>query len=144
MSDNSGVFDPIVYSVAADVVLVVHFAFVLFVVFGLVLVWIGYFASWNFVRGIVFRLSHLLAMVVVVLESVFGIICPLTTWENRLRHLAGGGERYESSFMQHWIHKVMFFDLEPSTFTVIYVVFLLALVLSFVVVRPRWPSRPRA
>jgi hypothetical protein len=44
--------------------------------------------------------------------------------------------------MEHWIHRIMFFELEPSTFTVIYVAFFLAVVASFVWVRPSWPRTP--
>jgi len=46
----------------ADVVLVVHFAFVLFVVGGLALIWIGGAAGWQWVRGFWFRAAHLAAI----------------------------------------------------------------------------------
>jgi len=128
--------------VAADLVLAIHFAYVAFVVAGLVVVWIGYFRGWAFVRNPWFRGLHLLCMAFVVLESVLGIECPLTKWEYALRLGAGEAGGYEKSFMEHWIHRIMFFELEPSTFTFVYVVFFLALVSSFVWVRPRWPRRP--
>jgi len=43
----------------ADIVLVVHFAFVLFVVGGLVLIWIGVVLRWAWVRNFWFRVAHL-------------------------------------------------------------------------------------
>ena len=124
------------YAILADLVLLVHFAFVAFVVVGLVAVWVGYCWRWRWVRNVWFRVAHLSVMTVVVLESISGIVCPLTTSENELRQRAGAGEDYSTSFLQHWIHKVLFLDIEEGTFTVIYVVFLAALVLSFVLVRP--------
>jgi hypothetical protein len=130
------------HGMAADLVLLVHFSYVAFVVVGLLLVWIGYFRGWAFVRNVWFRGLHVLSMAIVVLESVFGIECPLTTWEHSLRLRAGQGGLYEKSFMEHWIHRIMFFELEPSTFTVIYVAFFLAVVASFVWVRPSWPRTP--
>jgi hypothetical protein len=125
------------YSVLAEAILLLHFAFVLFVVLGFLLVWIGYFAGWSFVRNPWFRVAHLLAMGVVVAESVYGVICPLTTWEADLRAKAGEGPTYGGSFIQHWVHRVMFFEISERTFTLIYVVFFALIVLSFVIVRPR-------
>ncbi len=127
------------YLLTADAVLIVHFAFVLFVVLGLGAIWIGWFRKWRFVRKVRFRVAHLAAMGVVVLESVFGIVCPLTTWEKNLR-LAAGADVYEETFMQHWVHKAMFFQLPPAVFTAMYVLFFLGIVLSLIVVKPVWRS----
>ena len=121
----------------ADVILLLHFAFVLFVVGGLIAIWVGYFARWNFVRNPWFRVAHLLAMGVVVAESVCGVICPLTTWEADLREKSGGSPRYAGSFIQHWVHRAMFFEVPERVFTVIYVAFFALIVLSLVVVKPR-------
>ena len=73
----------------ADLILLLHFAFVIFVVGGLVAIWVGYFLRWRFVRDVRFRVAHLLAMAFVLGESLLGIICPLTTWEDKLRMKAG-------------------------------------------------------
>ena len=72
-------------------------------------------------------------------ESLAGVVCPLTTWENDLRLLAGGGERYQGSFVQHWLHRVMFYDAGEGVFTILYVSFFGAVLLSFWLVAPRWP-----
>ena len=37
-------------------------------------------------------------------------------------------------------HEVLFLDLEPQTFTIIYALFFLALLLSLIFVRPRLPQ----
>lgn len=129
------------YLALADLVLVVHAAFVAFVLFGLLLIWIGRFRRWEFVRNFWFRLAHLAAIAVVAAESLAGFICPLTTWEGRLRLLAGGEQRYQGSFIQHWLHQVMFFELPERVFTIAYVVFLLVVGLSLWLVPPRWPGR---
>jgi hypothetical protein len=129
------------YRWLADLVLLVHFSFVVFVVVGLVLIWAGYFRGWAFVRNPWFRLAHLAAMGLVVAEALGGLTCPLTTWEADLRWRSGEGQRYEGSFIQHWVHRLMFFEASESTFTVIYAVFFLLIALSFWLVRPRWPPR---
>lgn len=127
--------------VAADAVLMLHAAFVAFVVVGLVLIWIGCFRGWGFVRNFWFRTAHLAAIGVVTAESLFNFVCPLTTWENGLRLLAGGEQRYQGSFIQHWFHRLIFFDLDDCVFTVAYVVFFLVVALSLWLIPPRWPRR---
>ena len=131
---------PATYKFLADIVLVIHFAFVAFVVLGLLTIWLGYFLRWGFVRNFYFRAAHILSMAVVLLESVFGIVCPLTDWENQLRKLGGQVVYEDKTFMQYWIHKIMFFQLQPATFTIIYSSFFTALVLSFIFVRPKLPG----
>jgi Protein of Unknown function (DUF2784) len=130
------------YLVLADLTLIVHTAFVAFVVVGLVVIWLGRWRGWSFVRNFWFRLLHLAAIGVVVAESVMGFVCPLTTWENQLRLRAGGESRYQESFIQHWLHQVLFFDLDEKVFTVLYVAFFLMVGLSLWFAPPRWP-RPR-
>jgi hypothetical protein len=129
------------HALLADAILLLHFAFVLFVVGGLFTIWIGYFARWSFIRNPWFRVAHLFAMGVVVAESVCGVICPLTTWEAGLREKSGESPRYAGSFIQHWVHRLMFFEIPERVFTVVYVASFVLIVLSFVVVKPRafWP-----
>jgi hypothetical protein len=131
-----------IYSLLADLVLLLHFAFVAFVVLGFALIWIGYFCRWPFVRDLRFRLAHLAAMGFVLAESLAGFICPLTTWENRLRTSAGQGPGYSGSFIQHWCGRVLFYDWGQQTFTLIYAAFFLFIGLTFLVVPPR-RSGPR-
>jgi hypothetical protein len=125
----------------ADAVLVVHAAFIAFVVVGLALIWVGRIRGWRFVRNWAFRAAHLAAIGVVVAESLAGVVCPLTTWENRLRWLAGEGQRYEGSFLEHWLHRVIFFEADERVFTAVYVAFLLAVAATLWLVPPR-RSRP--
>jgi hypothetical protein len=131
------------YLVLADALLVLHFSFVAFVVIGFVLIWIGWWRRWTWVRNFAFRMSHLAAIGVVACESLLGYVCPLTTWEDRLRLLAGDERRYAGSFVQHWLHRLMFFDAEERVFTMVYIVFFLLVALSFWVVRPKRRKRIR-
>jgi hypothetical protein len=124
------------YLVLADALLVLHFSFVAFVVIGFALIWIGWWRRWPWVRNFPFRMSHLAAIGFVAAESLLGLICPLTKWEDRLRLLAGDERRYVGSFVQHWLHRLMFFDVEERVFTIIYVLFFLLVALSLWVVRP--------
>jgi hypothetical protein len=130
-----------VYLALADVILVTHAAFIAFVVGGLVLIWVGWWRKWTFVRNFRFRAAHLAAIGVVVFESLTGIVCPLTILEDHLRLLAGGHARYAGSFIGHWVHPLIFFDVDETTFTVIYVVFFLGVALSLWVIPPHRQRR---
>ena len=110
------------YRALADAILVTHFAFVVFVVVGFVLILIGLAMGWAWVRHRSFRIAHVVAIGVVVAQAWLGRICPLTIWENQLRRLAGQ-EPYVETFVQHWLHRWIFFDAEPWVFTTIYTAF---------------------
>lgn len=126
----------------ADAVLVLHFSFASFIVFGLILTWVGRVGRWHWVGNPWFRGLHLLAMGFVAAEAVLGIDCPLTTLENSLRRGAGQAG-YGESCVQHWLHRLLFFNASPVTFTVLYVLVFLLLVASLRWVPVRWPRRGR-
>jgi len=115
----------------ADAILIVHFLFVLFVVGGLLLTWIGAWRGWRWILGFKFRIAHAIAIVFVAAESLLGIVCPLTEWEDALR-----GAINEKSFIARWVHRVMFFSAPEWVFTVLYVAFAMAVVLTFWLVPP--------
>jgi hypothetical protein len=116
----------------ADVVLVVHFAFVLFVVGGLALTWAGAAAGWAWVRNFWFRAAHLAAIAFFAAEALLGIWCPLTLWEARLR-----GDDAEKSFVAEWVHRLLFYDFPEWMFTVAYVLFLAAVAATWWWIRPK-------
>ena len=120
------------YSLAADAVVFIHAAYVAFVVLGLVAILIGRMLGWEWVRNVWFRLAHLAMIGVVVVESLFGIICPLTTLENNLRRSAGETTHAES-FVGRWVHDLLFFDAPPWVFTVVYCVFGAVVLATFVI-----------
>ncbi|KYP11073.1 MAG: hypothetical protein A0129_09460 [Limnobacter sp. CACIAM 66H1] len=124
------------YSHVADFVLLIHFAIVLFVVGGLLLIVFGNLLRWPWVNHWWFRVLHLLAISVVVFESWLGIECPLTTLENWLRLQAGQGV-YQGSFIQHWVHGVMFYEAPGWVFALAYTLFALVVVAAWW----RWPPQ---
>ncbi len=110
------------YSLLADALLIVHFAFVVFVVFGFMLILVGLLARWSWVHNRKFRIMHLAAIGIVVLQAWFGQLCPLTVWESALRRRAGQSG-YSETFVEHWLHEVLFYQAEPWVFTTIYTCF---------------------
>ncbi len=126
----------------ADFIVVLHAAFFLFVVLGLVVILLGIAFRWDWVRNIWFRSLHLAAIGFVVLEALVGMTCPLTRWENQLRK-QGGQEGYPGDFIGYWAHRLIFFDAEPWVFTASYITFGLAVLAAFILAPPRWRVRPK-
>ena len=117
-----------IYSLLADAILVLHFAFVVFVVVGFLLILLGLLAGWSWVSNRKFRIAHLAAIGIVVLQAWFGQLCPLTVWENALRRRAGQSG-YTETFIENWLHKVLFYQAEPWVFTASYTGFAVLVVI---------------
>ena len=126
---------PTQYLIAADAVLVLHLSFVAFVVVGLILIACGGILSWRWVRNRMFRILHLIAIGVVVLQSWIGVICPLTTLEMELRERAGDAV-YEGSFISHWLNAILYYRAPAWVFVVCYTLFGLLVAGSWFLVRP--------
>jgi hypothetical protein len=124
----------------ADLTVVIHLAYVSFVVFGLLAILVGAVCRWTWVRNFWFRVIHLTAIGIVVAEALAGIPCPLTVWEQQLRTAAGQTD-YRGEFLGYWAHQLIFYRAEPWVFTVLYFAFGLAVLAAFVLAPPRRPSR---
>ena len=124
------------YLLAADLILFTHILFVAFVVIGLVLILLGKLLDWHWVRNWWFRLIHLVAIGIVVLQAWLGAICPLTTLEMYLRKQAGDTV-YAGTFISHWLESILYYQAPMWVFTLCYTVFGLLVVLSWFWVRPR-------
>jgi hypothetical protein len=77
------------YALLADGLVVIHLAYIFFVIFGQIAIMIGWPLGWRWIRNPWFRLTHLVMILIVALEAVIQFKCPLTTWEENLRELAG-------------------------------------------------------
>ncbi len=131
-----------VFLLAADAVLLLHVLFVLFVVIALALIFIGKVRAWSWVRNRWFRVMHLGAVAVVVLQSWFGVVCPLTTLEMALRRRAGDAV-YAGSFISHWLEQALYYRAPPWVFAICYTAFGAAVAASWFWVRPRGSAKLR-
>jgi polyferredoxin len=117
---------------AADALLVVHFIVAAFIVGGLVLVWIGAWFGWRWVRSRAFRLVHVAAIAFVALETLAGYACPLTVWEDMLR-----GDLRPESFVGRWLHRLLYYSFPEWVFALAYVLWALAAVATLWLVPPK-------
>lgn len=81
----------------ADVVVVIHFAFVVFVVIGGLLALRWPRALWLHVPSVIYSIWII----------TFSINCPLTSIERDLRDRAGEG-RYQESFIERYVEGVLY------------------------------------
>lgn len=86
-----------IWSALADGLVVVHFAFAAFVIF-------GGFLTWRWPR---LALAHLPALAWGCWIEVSHSICPLTPLENHWRHLAGEAG-YGEGFLAHYLVRVLY------------------------------------
>lgn len=127
--------DSAALALVADVVLVVHFLFVAFVVGGQCLIVAGWLLKWCWVRARWFRFSHLGAMGFVMLETWIGMMCPLTDLEKYLRRSAGQ-DPYGESFIGYWLNRLLFYSAPEWVFIVAYTLFFALVVLMWIVCPP--------
>jgi hypothetical protein len=86
-----------VYRLLADFILLFHFVFIVFVLFGGLLA-----CKWRRLAWV-----HLPSMVWGALNELFGLWCPLTPLENWLRE-NGGAARYQTGFIEHYVMPVVY------------------------------------
>ena len=127
---------PVIYKLAADLVVFLHAGYVSFVLLGQFAILAGIVCRWEWIRNRTFRWLHLAAISLVVFESLLGIVCPLTTLETWLRSHAGQAA-YAGDFIGHWVHELLFYDATPWVFTLIYTVFCLTVLATFFLAPPR-------
>ncbi len=128
------------FSILADITLLTHAAFVLFVIVGQIVILIGWFRKWIWTRLLVFRSVHLAAIGYVVLEALLGIRCPLTVLEYHLRELAGE-PTYGTSFIGYWVHYFLFYTAPTWVFSLIYTLFGSLVLLTFIFYPPHLPHQ---
>ncbi len=119
------------YQNLADVVLLLHALFVVFVVAALLLTIVGGYRQWRWVRNWWFRVVHLVGIAVVVAQSWAGLLCPLTTLEMWLRGQAGEVQ-YDGSFIQYWVERFLYYDVPAWVFVVVYTAFGLLVIITWV------------
>ena len=119
---------------AADAVLVVHAAFVAFVVLALPATRAGLAHERPIARNAWFRNAHLPPIAIVVVQTLLGYACPLTIWEDALR-----GTAPERGFVERWIHAWLFWRAPAWVFAAAYPAFGLLVAWTWW----RWPPRRR-
>lgn len=121
-------------STPALIVLLVHLAIIVFNVAGLVLIPLGAWCQWRWVRAFWWRLAHLLALATVAIQAVAGRACFLTDWQAQLND---GSQA--TPLIAGWINRLIYLPLPLWVFAVAYVIVWIYVALLWWRVRPRSP-----
>lgn len=127
--------NPATAALLADAILALHLGVVVFVVGLLPLVLAGGAIGWRWVRHRRLRITHLGLMLFIAAQAWFGRLCPLTIWEQDLRRMAGQSA-YGESFIQHWLSRLLYWDLPWWVFVAAYTAFAGLVALAWWWVRP--------
>jgi polyferredoxin len=100
------------------------------VVGGLLLILAGNLRGWRWVNALRFRLAHLAAIAVVMVQAWLGTVCPLTSLEMWLRAQARAAT-YSGSFSEHWLQRLLYYEAPAWVFTLIYTLFGLAVMVAW-------------
>ena len=100
----------------ADLVLLTHFAIAAFLAAGMLLIPIGAYWRWSWVRARRLRQIHAGLIVLITIEAIFHITCPLTILEALLRRTHA-----PESFWGDQISKILYWDLPLEFFAILYV-----------------------
>ncbi|MBP7494460.1 MAG: DUF2784 domain-containing protein [Spirochaetales bacterium] len=138
-----------------DLILILHFLYFLFCVAGevcilVVAVWERWRSqqsanrspaknsrAYCWIQNRTFRVLHLIAVGIVGLESLFGVLCPLTVWEYRTRRASGQGVEEEIPLLSRIIRSLLFYDFPPWVFTALYVGFSILVIGTFILIPPQ-------
>jgi hypothetical protein len=140
-------------SFLADVLVVIHWGVVAFVVGGQLL-FIAGAIDWRLVgtderapglRGLIvratrnpwIRIGHLVTMAWIVVNTWLGKLCFLTVWEYALRDLAGEA-RGEASFIERWLADALYVEAPWWVFVAVYTGFFALVIATLMVAPPRW------
>jgi ABC-type multidrug transport system permease subunit len=128
------------WDLLADGVVLLHTAYVAFVVFGLAAIPIGAALGALWVRNFRFRVVHGAAMGLVFLEMLVGILCPLTILENHFRSRAGV-HGYTGDFIAHWTHQLIYYAWPSWVFDLVYAGAMLVIATLFLLIPPERRKR---
>ncbi|HUI46029.1 MAG TPA: DUF2784 domain-containing protein [Nitrospirota bacterium] len=92
------------YRVLADIVVLVHLLWILFLIIG---------AYWGRKNGVV-MLVQSAGFVFAVTSQIFGWYCPLTHVEVWLREKQGTAGVYPGSFIAHYAEQLVYADVSPT------------------------------
>lgn len=115
-------------------VLALHLAVIAFNVAGCVLVPIGSWRRWSWIREFWWRLAHLLSLAGVASQALLGRSCFLTIWQRDV-----SGASHVQPLIAGWINRLIYWPLPLWVFASAYVLVFAYVIALWLLVRPRMP-----
>jgi len=122
----------VIYRVLADLTVLVHFLWILFILSGVIFALKRSKIAWVHLGGLLFSL----------VLNLFGWYCPLTYLENYLHSLHPGYLTYGGSFIAHYMEQIVYPELPEKIIRIGGILFVcLNVVIYLVVGKKYWESR---
>ena len=99
----------------ADFILFIHFIIAIFISAGMVILPVGGLLSWRWCKNFSLRVVHLGLIVVVFIETLIGVHCPLTVAENYFR-----AQTTDQSFLGSLMKNILYWDMSENLFFYLY------------------------
>jgi len=128
--------DAHLYSVLARLVLAVHLGIIVFNIAALVVIPLGAWRGWCFVRILWWRALHLAILALVAVQALLARACFLTLWQSALQQRAGEAAS-SAPLIERWVHDLIFWPLPLWFFAALYVAVCLYALLLWRLVPPR-------
>ncbi len=110
-----------IYHVLTNLTILFHFLWILFIVFGLFLVWKWPKVAFVHLGGLLFSLTI----------NLFGWYCPLTYLENYLNALAAKETGYGTSFIARYLVPIVYPDLPENAIRIGEILFVVVLLFVY-------------
>ena len=135
------------YKILADLIMILHFAWVLFMLWGFVLtlysvIRLYVFRSMSaycrhFMDRWIFRTVHLGGIAFVALLAALGKYCPLSILEYNIRLRYDPALTYPGSFLVNWIEKLVYPSVPPLVIIIPTIFFALFTLLAYLLHPPK-------
>ena len=99
----------------ADFILFIHLIIAIFISAGMLIFPIGGLRSWRWCKNFSLRVTHLGLIVVVFIETLIGVNCPLTVVENYLR-----AQDTHQSFIGSLMSNTLYWNMSEALFFHLY------------------------
>jgi len=129
------------YKIFADVIVVFHFLWILFIVSGFCVTLYGVIFDRKYLDMLMFRVIHLCGIFYVGLLTVLGKWCPVTILEYNIRQKYDSSLFYSGSFMVDWIERIVYPDVHPMLIQIPTVIIAVSTVVIFLTLPPRIKKR---
>ena len=100
----------------SEIILFIHFLIFLFITLSFILIPVGYFQKWKWVKNKYYRSMHLILMGIISIETILGFMCPLTILENYLRD----DIKVDNKFTEI-VHQILYWNLPNYQFIILYI-----------------------
>lgn len=130
------------FRIIADITVLIHFALILFILYGFVLTVAGFWIK-GFWERFWFRTIHLAGILVVAGLAATNRYCPITIFENMMRSRHDPDTVYPGSFIVHYVERLVYPDVHPMMIVVPTIIIALYTLAMYVIIPPKCGKRIR-